>query len=1341
MKHSFLLCILAIVCSHLGWSQEKVIELKNAHAGAHRYEARDTIYLRPGFTYKGDDKSTFVAKINRKLNLPVDYVSPPSDIREIDKTKLVGSIPGSMDVSPSGASVYQLPIEIPAGIGGVQPSISLVYNSQSGNGIAGWGFNIGGLSAITRVPKTIYSDGNASGVKNIKTDGYALDGNRLVLVNGTYGEDNAEYRTEIETFAKIISKTSSSIHNGPSLFEIQTKDGPILHYGKNSGQLKYLSLLEFSVQAWMLDMVQHPNGQTIHYEYENMPLSSVIQKITYGTNTIEFFYDQREDTIPVHYYKSKGKLDKILRNIVVKIAGQLYRNYTFHYSKDNYSRLVKISVSDEGGELFNPTVFQWEHVPDQIDAYAKETTVEKDNNSERGIDDSNDNYFAVDFNGDGLTDLVRIFNSNQYNPNNMDVVLKVAEKDEEGKTHFKVFNTHSFPYFAISNSIYSTPGGQLIGDVHGTGRQNIVIPYFKTAPNESVLYFRIISTSGVLSIWKPLYLNEMPICAMADVDNNGKSDIMYMERKKNSEGKYVLHILKLSDEWIDIPVSLTSEPKRIYTADFNADGMIDLLITTKDGYTIFWNNGGGMRNCFHEDNISSGSSFTGSYHFAEMGDFNGDGLPDFLINNISGRWHIYLSEGDGTFKKNGFDFLEENMKGIYQRNNGQVIITDLDGDGKSDIVYGISSKKLMSDFFFEKHTLSWWKSTGNDFVEVRSLEREGDFSLKSPFPSHLAAGDFQGKGKSEILFFGSDFGEEELSFFGNQTKWRYYYSESLGNNVGKIIRVTDGLNTETHLDYESLAASNRSGSDGYSSFPITGSNIPLDIVREKRVKTVAYEDTTLYMYYLPRFHLQGKGFLGFFQTVAINNAQNQKIITNSVYNSNYFYTYIREQKVQTMRSENISSVINNYSHVVHEGKRIYPYLKTQTITDHLTTLSVKNEIEEIDDYGNILKKKTTQGDWEETQTMEYINKGGWCDNKLQKLTLTKTLGEDTYSRISTFEYDTKGNPVKKTTDPGDVNQVTTEYLNLTAQGLPRTIKTTANGISRISKKEYTYSGRFTTKETNALGEETYYTWNEQKDLLISKEDRLGVTSYKYNRLGQVAEVYYPDGTMERNSSGWFSGAAPVSSSDPYYYTLSEASGQAPAYTWYNASGQEILRETFDFKSRKISVFNRYDDKGRLFRVSAPSRDSFPHVWDAEYAYDVYGRDSLMITPTGRTTTTYQGKTTKVVSPLNTVIKTLTEEGLTATVNTDGKTVSYSYYASGKPHKVSPEGGKEIFFEYDLQGNRTKLTDPDAGIVTTLYNGWGQLCEQKQNIHTNAPILTKYHYLANGLLDYQQCGDR
>lgn len=117
----------------------------------------------------------------------------------------VGAIEGFVDISALGGATYSIPIQVPDGIDGVQPNLSVVYNSQGGNGLLGWGWNLGGLSAITRVGQTNYHDGNTTGISFDYHDRYALDGQRLIVLDGnTYGSNGAEYKTEVDGMSKIV---------------------------------------------------------------------------------------------------------------------------------------------------------------------------------------------------------------------------------------------------------------------------------------------------------------------------------------------------------------------------------------------------------------------------------------------------------------------------------------------------------------------------------------------------------------------------------------------------------------------------------------------------------------------------------------------------------------------------------------------------------------------------------------------------------------------------------------------------------------------------------------------------------------------------------------------------------------------------------------------------------------------------------------------------------------------------------------------------------------------------------------------------------------------------------
>ena len=132
-----------------------------------------------------------------------------------------------------GVAIYNLKIDLPSD-GGLTPEIGLAYNSQqAGYGIAGYGFNITGLSAITRGGKNLFDDGKRTDVSYTDEDNLYLDGKRLVLESGVAWQDNATYVLEGDPCTKIIFHLLN-----PSLFlpnwwfEVQTKDGKYYEYGR-----------------------------------------------------------------------------------------------------------------------------------------------------------------------------------------------------------------------------------------------------------------------------------------------------------------------------------------------------------------------------------------------------------------------------------------------------------------------------------------------------------------------------------------------------------------------------------------------------------------------------------------------------------------------------------------------------------------------------------------------------------------------------------------------------------------------------------------------------------------------------------------------------------------------------------------------------------------------------------------------------------------------------------------------------------------------------------------------------------------------------------------------------
>ena len=117
---------------------------------------------------------------------------------------IVGKINDEFNVTPNGQFNYEIPIPTVAGTGGMAPKLSIVYDSSTKDGLFGYGFDLAGLSMISRAPRNVHDDGIAGYVSFGSNDRFLLDGNRLVLERAI-SSTSYEYRTQNNTYAKITS--------------------------------------------------------------------------------------------------------------------------------------------------------------------------------------------------------------------------------------------------------------------------------------------------------------------------------------------------------------------------------------------------------------------------------------------------------------------------------------------------------------------------------------------------------------------------------------------------------------------------------------------------------------------------------------------------------------------------------------------------------------------------------------------------------------------------------------------------------------------------------------------------------------------------------------------------------------------------------------------------------------------------------------------------------------------------------------------------------------------------------------------------------------------------------
>jgi hypothetical protein len=112
------------------------------------------------------------------------------------------------------------------------PELALGYSLRGGNGLVGVRWSLAGLSAVTRCGAGWEQDGATDGIDYDALDRLCLDGQRLLPVSGTYGNTGIEYRTELQSFQKVVSVGGTN--GDPGSFTVWTKSGQVLEYGTSA---------------------------------------------------------------------------------------------------------------------------------------------------------------------------------------------------------------------------------------------------------------------------------------------------------------------------------------------------------------------------------------------------------------------------------------------------------------------------------------------------------------------------------------------------------------------------------------------------------------------------------------------------------------------------------------------------------------------------------------------------------------------------------------------------------------------------------------------------------------------------------------------------------------------------------------------------------------------------------------------------------------------------------------------------------------------------------------------------------------------------------------------------
>jgi RHS repeat-associated protein len=1316
------------------------------------YTARDWIELRAGFSFTANN-NYFEAKIDETLPFDVEYmISQTNPDRPLEKTLPVGTTPSSFAVSLTGAATYSVPITVSPGTAGMKPSISVAYNSQVGNGLLGFGWNLSGLSAITRVPSTLYNDDLVDGVDLDENDRFALDGNRLIMISGTtYGGNGVEYRTETETYA-VIKSYDTDADNSPEYFKVWTKEGVEIEYGSSTGSNSRF-LAGTKAVFWYIDKITDPNGNYMTYTYYNSGSEFYIKEILYTGNAqaspviwpynrIEFLYVNQTVGKGTAYIAGTLLEQKVLlRKMNTYCDGNIYKTYNFSYYNtgglDLQSRLAEIYETGTIGEKLNSTIIHW--------GTGTPSFVLNDDDYHPELYDGAYNFFYGDYNGDGRLDFVSVEVKDDYST---DDVWKLYCSNSSGT---------AFEYVS-QGSLTEDFEAFYTGDLNGDAKTDMLMREKKINEFTNEDYWKYTPYISSGSGFNPTTMNTFTCdvendVLISDYNGDGFQDCLVKREKVTGMVDWMIYSYKLFSNGTignmdyrysgTIPswgTELYEEKgwniENKFAIDFNGNGKSDILILDGTGYKIY-------------EFASAGAAteiFSGSTPCNEdavwVGDYNGDGKSDMIVQDqTNSNFYVYYSTGIS------FNPILSSNLGPTNIGGGS-FPGDYNGDGLMDLLttkyygneiyFNIAYSKGNAEFAFDELptglSYTQWGLILNDIMITGDLNGDGNCDMMVPL----------------------------CRFENSGIPYNYLYNSNYKKDV--VTSITDGLNYKVALNYSPLTDEYAYTKEENAVFPVADIQWPVYVIKETTTPNGRGGNKQVtYTYKGAKIHRQGKGFLGFSE-IKSTDIQTGFLTTQSFTQTHKPGSVTYYMPLPAVESVKLSDEIlsqTTYEYNFHEfaSKRVFPYARIITNDNYLLdTRNIKTATINAD--GNptqiLLSYGETSGStvtWIANTRTDYSNyidaitaDGNSIPGKPQDITVTKSHADhnpNNFAVSTNLTYTTTGNVLKKIKFYGKPKTLTYDYEYHTTGNLLKVNITPADELNkrRYTTNEYDTWYRFVVKQKDVNNNAVEAGYDCMTGNITSTVDIYGnIATFEYDGFGRKAKTKLPGGGMVTQTTSWYSGS---DIPNAWYYITTCAEGSGDVIEYFDILGRSIRKVSKGFDGSDIVSTAIYNIKGQLEETTSPAATGSNAI-SIRFEYDNYYRiDREILNNTYITDYTYGSSNGRNVhisntsaDPVQWIEKTVDALGNLKEVKDAKGTITYRYHASQQPMEITTPGGTTTIGYDDDYGWQSSLSDLDAGTILYTYTPFGELETQTDNRQNQYTM----HYDKMGRLSYKSGPD-
>ena len=1202
--------------------------------------------------------------------------------------------------------------------------------------------------------------------------------------NNAYGKDGTVYHTASETWNNVVSYSSEG--DGPKNFVVKSREGKIFKYGSTSNS-RILAQGKSEVRFWLVDSVIDVYGNTMVFTYLNEGSNTGAwypDTIKYNYNksssrnfqrVVKFIWESRKDSLSQYTNGSDLKINKRLKSIRTYLKGGMIREYPISYNS-SLTALSQVSIVKSIQECFkNDNCLQPSSYVYQSDAsvgFDKKPTT-------NSYADTSGTWLPMDVNGDGMQDIVRMYSNNGnkgfqnfisrgdgtyakrggYNTKesskgswlpidaNGDGLTDIVRiYSSKGQWMFRVFlskGTGSYNKLNSTQSKQDDDGYFQVGDFDGDGRGDLI----QIFDEDKTKHFKVYTSKGDGKFdRKKVYdtkKDQEGDWRVMDANGDGRTDVVFIYKPKSTV--YLKDFISKGngdfqsmDNW---DTKKDEKDSEWLQGDFNGDGLADLLnYFYYDSYTrfrVFLSRGNGKYS--KRDMWNTGRGDQGEW---KVMDANGDGKTDVV--NIFGdqaKFTVNVSKGDGSFIKPKSDYKTKIESETWMP-------MDVNGDGVSDIVAlrDSSKKEVFTPFLTTSNSKDLLSEVSNGLGLTNKFyyKTTSDNSIFSRGPAVA----YPKKIIQGSLYVVSEHQESTPQITLSKT-YRYSGSQVMLNGLGSM-----GFGNKTEISSADSTATTYFYNQTY---PFNGRN---DSILIKRISDSAIMGRSVFQYYssgkyisnpylnvyqvllsdqyTDSYYFGTKNFtskksfdydrfgnLTQLKDVADTSKTSNKVFTNSTFKNdttNWYIGYLTAQKVGSSASKDMSKWEPDrnlkWDQVTYlDNMGVYEKKSYDNINKVFYTIKYK-----YDSFGNIIKttdpNKTAALMFYEKQYNTFLYKTQTPPNKRN------------YKLSTIYNYDARYGKLKQQIDPnGKITNYCIDAFGRVASmqvSIPSYVTTSDKACTSSSSKvatvqtyQLSYYGStnvaFTTKTRNDWNESDSRSWDWK--IAIKNPHGLEIKTKEKAWNGDTVFTvtsYYNNGKVRKKSLPYYKGDDPIW--DKFYYnaygTITKviADGVVTQYVLKDqqitktlAYGTDDATTSTVFVDSRGKVIQRKDADGSLTRFS----------------YDLLGRPDTIIDPSGiKNITTYNsiGKKLSVSNP---------DMGMTR----------YIYSTKGLLEKEINSNKDTITYVYDnlarvIQTNASNNSTPTVTKYTydeqrTGFSNWGELTTVTSSI--NGVLQFKYQY--------------